>query len=141
MVSSLYRGCWLVFPTPYQSFISFLIGLFRSTSGYINQLGFYFVLFLTYYSVECQTKSLSSIYVFVSLWFRFFWLYILQDDFVWKTIKTGFYSPICAVFCFWPSDSMNCQGFWTLQHINTLFKIYSALSNLHWHLSLLTTSQ
>ena len=36
---------------------------------------FYFVLFLTYYSVECQTKSLSIIYVFVSLWFRFFWLY------------------------------------------------------------------
>ncbi len=43
--------------------ISFLIGLFRSTSGYINQLGFCFVLFLTNYSVECQTKSLSNICV------------------------------------------------------------------------------
>ncbi len=51
------------FPTPYQSFTSFLIGLFRSTSGYINQLGFRFVLFLTYYSVECQTKSLSNLCV------------------------------------------------------------------------------
>ncbi len=52
-------GLW--FPTPYQSFTSFLIGLFRSISGYINQLGFFLVLFLTYYSVvECQTKSLSN---------------------------------------------------------------------------------
>ncbi len=41
----------------------FLIGLFRSTSGYINQLGFCYVLFLTYYSVECQTKSLSNLRV------------------------------------------------------------------------------
>ncbi len=42
---------------------SFLIGLFRFTSGYINHLGFCFVLFLTYYSVECQTKSLSNLCV------------------------------------------------------------------------------
>ena len=49
------------FPTLYQSFTSFLIVL--STSGYINQLGFCFVLFLTYYSVECQTKSLSNLCV------------------------------------------------------------------------------
>ncbi len=49
------------FPTLYQSFTSFLIGLSRSTSEYINQLGFCFVLFLTYYSVECQTNSLSNL--------------------------------------------------------------------------------
>ncbi len=40
-----------------------LIGLFRSTSGYINQSGFCFVFFKTYYSVECQTKSLSNLCV------------------------------------------------------------------------------
>ncbi len=38
-------------------------GLFRSTSGYINQLGFFFVLFLMNYSVECQMKSLSNLCV------------------------------------------------------------------------------
>ncbi len=36
------------------------IGLFRSTSGYTNLLGFNVVLFLMYYSVECQTKSLNN---------------------------------------------------------------------------------
>ena len=50
-----------------------------------NQLGFCFVLFLTYYSVECQTKSLSN------LCFRFAMLPIFLAILKFCTIQRLFY--------------------------------------------------
>eukprot|EP00493_Phyllostaurus_siculus_P021363 UN21690 len=48
---------WFSYTIPYTSF---LIGLLLSTSGYNNSLGFCFVLFLTYQSVELHTKGLND---------------------------------------------------------------------------------
>ncbi len=44
----------------YQSFTSFLLLAIIFTSGYDNSLGFVFVLFLTYYSDECQRQCFNS---------------------------------------------------------------------------------
>ncbi len=81
------------FLTLYQSFTSFRIGLFRSTSGYINQLGFCFVIFLTYYSVGCQTKSLSNLSV------RFIMFTIFLAILKFCTIQRPFYFTITP--CSW----------------------------------------
>ncbi len=53
-----FPSCSIVSLQLNQSFTSFLIGLFQTTSGYNNLLGF--ILFLTCYSVECKAKSLSN---------------------------------------------------------------------------------